>query len=414
VRRYLLLYALIFVALGVVIAVAARREAREGAPPVPSTYILGPEGYRAAWRLLELSGVPVRRHLAPLDDLPGGQGNLLIVAAPRARPVTELEANSLRAWISSGNSLLWLTAQGDPLTYDPDVTGRRRVLESVREAEARLEWALGVSLDPGDPKREDPEPLERYLPAVPGTALTENVDQVYVGPCMDLGIAGQGWDPVAGTLQGVSIQVRRLGSGRIWLVPTPHLLDNRSLERADNVALLRNVVREELGRGGVVLFDEYHHGYTPSPLAAVPRAPAFRAFLFQGALLLGLYLWARGRRFGPPVPLERDERRPAVEYLHAMAAILRRGGKTREVAGDLVRGFRHRLEARAGIPARLTDPQAVARLGRRTGRDCGGLGVWLEQARQGRVDRPRHLFRLARALRAAERSVEVRARGRRS
>jgi len=406
VRRYLALYVVLFAALAVVIGLASQREARRGAPPVPSTFILGPEGYRAAWRLLEASDVPVRRHLGPLDELPDSRGNLLVLAAPHSRPVTELEATFLRAWISSGNSMLWLTGLGKSETLLRDPTGVRSERRKVRDAEGNLEWALGVSLEAAE-TGGGPEAFDRYLPAVEGTAWTAGVDQLYVGSCVDLKVHGKEWSPLAGARNGASVQVREMGEGRILLFPTPYALDNEGLARAGNVGLLRNLVGAELGPEGVVLFDEYHHGYSPSPLADVPASPVFQAVVFQVLLLLGLYLWSRGRRFGPAVPLVRDERRPAVEYLHAMAKILRHGGKTPEVARDLVRGFRAQLERRAGIPARLGDDQAVALLGRRTGRGWEGLRAWLEEVRAGKVDRPRYLVRLARALREAERALEV-------
>jgi hypothetical protein len=405
VRRYFALYLVLFAALAVVIGLTARREARRGAPPVPSTFILGPEGYRAAWRLLETSDVPVRRHMRPLEELPEGRGNLLVLAAPRSRPITELEATFLRGWVSSGNTLVWLTGLGDPDTWRRDATGIRSERREVHDTEGNLEWALEVSLEALSFDRT--EPVERFLPAVLGTAWTAGVDQLYIGTCIDLKVHGKEWSPLAGSISGASVHVREMGEGRILLFPTPDLLDNEGLPRADNVTLLRNLVQAELGPEGVVLFDEYHHGYSPSPLASVPASPVFRAGAFQALLLLGLFLWSRGRRFGPAVPLVRDERRPAVEYLHAMAKILRHGGKTPEVARDLVRGFRARLETRAGIPARLGDAQAVALLGRRTGRDWDGLRGWLGEVRAGRVDRPRYLVRLARALRTAERALEV-------
>jgi len=401
-KRYLVLYTVVFVVLAIAIGFAARRDAREGAPPVPSTHILGPEGYRAAWRLLEDIGVPVERHLLPLDELAAGDGNLLILAGPRARPVTELEASSLKAWVSSGNTLLWFSRMGDPRTYAGSMATISTGVVEAETAEGKLAWAFDAVFDHGDLSQA--AELERYLPVHVDTAFTEGVHEIYVGPSVDLQVSGAEWLPIAGSVRGGSVRLQELGKGRVWFFPTPHVLDNGGLVRGDNVLFLRNLVRREL-RGGKVFFDEYHHGYSLSPIGSIVVSPVFRMILFQCVALFLLYIWARTWRFGPPVPMERDPRRPAFEYLLAMAELFRRGGKSREMAEGLVRGFRIRLEKRSAILRGLPDHEAMRLLERRTGRRWKELGGWLEAVDHGRVDRPRHLLRLAQALRQAERAV---------
>lgn len=403
-KRYLVLYAVVFLALAAVLALAARREARQGAPPVPSSWILGPEGYRAAWRVLEISGVPVERWTRPFDELAKGEGNVLIVAAPRGRRVGELEATALRSWVGAGNTLVWLTGMGDPETYGGRPGDVRRGVERVLTFEENLQWALDVDLRV---LGLDGEATERYVHTALETEFTEGVGPLYLGRAHDLQIRGSGWVPIAGTLESISIRVKELDSGRIWLAPTPHLLDNAGLIQGDNLLFLRGLIRGGLGPEGTVLFDEYHHGYSPSPMASLISGPVFPGIVLHLVLLTLLWILARGLRFGPPIPLVRDERRPAIEYLHAMAQLVRRSGGTGHTAAKLRDGFRRDLERSLGIPAELSDSEALERLGRRARSAPRDLAPWLEAVREGRLRRPRHLVPLARALRRAERAWET-------
>ena len=95
---------------------------------------------------------------------------------------------------------------------------------------------------------------------------------------------------------------------------------------------------------GEILFDEYHHGYEPHPLAGMARDPRFRTAFWQIAGLFLLYVAARTWRMGPARPYRRDERRPAADYVRALGNLFRKGRKVQDVARSLRRSFLARLE----------------------------------------------------------------------
>jgi len=51
------------------------------------------------------------------------------------------------------------------------------------------------------------------------------------------------------------------GEGRIVLLSDPYMISNAGLSRADNLQLAVNIVA---GSGGLIAFDEYHHGHGAS------------------------------------------------------------------------------------------------------------------------------------------------------
>jgi hypothetical protein len=123
---------------------------------------------------------------------------------------------------------------------------------------------------------------------------------------------------------GGLLAVLEQGKGRLIVLADPDLFSNESLREADHSRLALNLLLTHLG-DGIVLVDEYHHGYgrATSVFDHLIRSRAIYPAL-QGFLLL-LILWtAKGRRFGPPRPLVRDEHRSSLEYVRAMAQIFQR------------------------------------------------------------------------------------------
>ena len=115
------------------------------------------------------------------------------------------------------------------------------------------------------------------------------------------------------------------GKGRVIGFADPHLLSNVSLRDADHARLAVNILLTHLG-SGILLVDEYHHGYGRAA-TVVHHLFSSRALtpLLQTVLLL-LVLWAaRGRRFGIPRGLSQEKRRSSLEYVCAMAQLYQRG-----------------------------------------------------------------------------------------
>ena len=407
-RPTLLLYLVALAAAAAILVPILRSEraARERAAAVPSSYLSGPRGYLALYLLLERSGVPARRFRGPFGGLPEDGGRrLLIVAGPSRRPVAGEEAARLRAWISRGNTLLWLAGAAP---------GREEELRRTLEACPGSEWKPpedegldlpvsevtaygdGVDLLSAPPRHASTGPLPLPVPGGAGTAERGKPAGTPLPPS---------WVALAGTVgEGTVAAKRRIGEGSVLYLPTTLFLDNEGISRSGNLDFFLGIL--ELHRPAEVLLDEYHHGYEAHPLAPLARDPRARAALWQLLALVGLYLAARLGRLGPPRPALRDERRPSADYVRALGNLFRKGRKAAEVARSLRRAFRSRLERRAGLPQRLEDRELARLLEERSGVRAARLGPALEAAREGRVKGERELLELARALRRAEEEVE--------
>jgi hypothetical protein len=153
-----------------------------------------------------------------------------------------------------------------------------------------------------------------------------------------------------------------LGRGRVFLLADPSPLQNRLLGERDNAALGLALAGPP-GRG--VDFLETYHGYgRSSGLAALPGD--WQLLLGGIAVAALVYLVARGRRFGPPEPAERDLPPSRFEYVEALGAVLARTKRRDEAVGPVRTYARNELLRRAALPPDADDDAlrtAVRRLG---------------------------------------------------
>jgi hypothetical protein len=95
---------------------------------------------------------------------------------------------------------------------------------------------------------------------------------------------------------------------------------------------------------GLVLFDEYAHGYdrTQSLWSILP--PAVHAAVWLGVLAFVLALIDTNVRFAPPIVREPPADRDSSDYLRSMAALLRRARAGQAAIERFARAFPHSSE----------------------------------------------------------------------
>jgi hypothetical protein len=153
-----------------------------------------------------------------------------------------------------------------------------------------------------------------------------------------------------------------LGRGRVFLLADPSPLQNRLLGERDNAALGLALAGPT---GRTVDFLETYHGYgRSSGLAALPLA--WKLLLCGIGVAALVYLIARGRRFGPPEPVERDLPPSRFEYVEALGAVVARTKRRDEAVGRVRKHARDELLRRAALPPDADD-DAVRVAARRLG-----------------------------------------------
>jgi hypothetical protein len=257
--------------------------------------------------------IPVRRWEKKLSQIPSAAAVLLMVEPELAPSTGELKA--LEAWVTNGGTLVMIASR--PNLFLQKTNLRLRPLFSTKHWQRKQNKNTPLLFQPGPYTREIRGLDSTEHPSL-GCSLPEAIVHLR-----------SKW--------GGLLMVLKKGKGRVIGLADPHLLSNVSLREADHARLATNILLTHLG-SGILLIDEYHHGYGRAA-SVVDHFFSSRALtpLLQTVLLL-LVLWAaRGRRFGLPRSLIQVKRRSSLEYVSAMAHLYQRGRGQVSALATLVR-----------------------------------------------------------------------------
>jgi hypothetical protein len=277
-------------------------------PGRPTTHSAGIQGYKVLYLWLKNLGIQIQRWEKPLKNLP--REGVLLIIEPEVGPAPG-ELKALEGWVGSGGILFLLAVRPNPYMkhFGFEVEG----LSSRRpEGEKGKVW-----LQPGPYIRGGIQ-----IESKGHRGLTSSLPEAVFH-------ARDSWGNVLGVVKE--------GDGRVVAMADPHLFSNQSLEEGDHALLALDLILNHLG-GGVVMVDEYHHGYgKATTVFGQLLGPSALAPFLQGIALL-LILWAaRGRRFGPARPAVDEAYRSPMEYEKAMAHLYQRGEKGKDGLMGLLR-----------------------------------------------------------------------------
>lgn len=196
--------------------------------------------------------------------------------------------------------------------------------------------------------------------------------------------------------------VSTVGKGRVFALASFDPLSNGYLGKADNWALVLQMLGD-VPPGSLLLFDEYHHGFTESgTLNAHLLSDPWGWAVLYGGVLLFVYLALAGRRFGRVlVPATFGARRQRAEYAATMAGLLRHGGHQQWLCGQFAAQLKRSLASRYRVPADLPAARFVSTLAAEKPKAAGLAGPLerLERADLGDEAAVLGLIREAEALR---------------
>lgn len=346
--------------------------------PLPSTYLAGRHGARAAYETLLNAGYPIERWERPLSELAAnaGPGTVVIFAAPSLSEVDDVKA--VRTIVERGGRVL--------------ATGLR-----------------GGFLLPGG----QPEPPKQFSFAA-CQLEPEGLDPLAAGGevWMEPGASWQLGNPAYRVQYSCAGQPAVVeydyGRGHVvwWASSTP--LENGSLARAADLDLLLNSLGPRAGRH--FYWDESLHGDIRSTwsYAAGPSLTLLRI----GLPVLGLLIvFSFSRRSGPVRDLPQPARAAPIEFLEALGSLYRNAGAaTTAVAVALERFRRHSLHLCGLRPGPMGAEELAAAIRRRFSQVDAALEADLaaaEEAAWSETMEPRAALKLVQALHAHQEKLDA-------
>lgn len=141
---------------------------------------------------------------------------------------------------------------------------------------------------------------------------------------------------------------RTLGKGNIIVTLTPGWMTNGQVLKNDHLPLILKLMGENHKQ--TVLFDEYLHGNQTSSNQLMVYPKWFLLTMLQGIILLLLWLWYKGKRFGPIFIPREESVRFSDEGIRALSAWYLRGRRYHDslvIQADYVKNL---LQERWGFP----------------------------------------------------------------
>ncbi len=138
------------------------------------------------------------------------------------------------------------------------------------------------------------------------------------------------------------------GSGQIVFLTDPFIVANGGISVVDNAQLAVNIAASD---GGLIAFDEYHHGYGAenNRILEYFRGTPVASIFFQLTAIVAFVMFSRSRRFARPVPIPEPDRLSKLEYVSAMAELQQRTKAFDLAMENVYADFRRRAARHFGI-----------------------------------------------------------------
>ncbi|WP_449540275.1 DUF4350 domain-containing protein [Ferdinandcohnia sp. Marseille-Q9671] len=147
---------------------------------------------------------------------------------------------------------------------------------------------------------------------------------------------------------GVIATSRTIGSGELITSLSPEWLMNQNLLDYEHIPLLMSLL--DIGPATSYYFDEYIHSPKNASTLTTLYPNWFLLLLLQGAILVVLWLWYKGKRFGP-VRIPREETvRFSDEGIRAVSAWYLRGRYYHDSLHIQAEYVKQLLQEKWGIP----------------------------------------------------------------
>jgi hypothetical protein len=305
--------------------------------PLPSTWLAGQHGARAAYETLLRSGYPVERWERPLSELAATAGpeTVVIVAQPYSHEPSDIKA--IRKIIERGGRVLATGYWGGYILPG-------------QASQAPTEFNFAAC-------KLDPEGLNVQPDALSYTG------EVWMVPRATWAVGNPAHRVAYSCAGNPAVVEYDWGKGHIvwWASSTP--LENGSLSRAHNLDLLLNSLGPREGHR--FYWDESLHGDIRSTYSYV-GGTAWNSLWIGLIVLALLIIFSFSRRSGPVRDLPPPARATPIEFLDALGSLYRKAGASSTAISVAWERFRrHALRLCGQRPGKLSAAELAAVIRRR-------------------------------------------------
>jgi hypothetical protein len=327
-RRLLLVCLGVVVVLAVITAVFGRNE-NSDTNTVPSSYLTGKHGARAAYDLLAESGYNVQRWEQPLGELAEqtNRQTVVILADPDLRDSSPNDFKALDLILDRGGRILVTGMEGGVLAPD----GTAHPTTQLNEAACKLTpQGLGSLADSGE------------IWMQPEATWNVNDPKFHV----DYNCSGE---------PAVVEYDEHAGHVVWWAGSTP--IENASISRANNLNLFLDAIGSPEGHR--FYWDESLHGETKSEWYYA-RGPALGMLIWGTLGLALLTVLSFSRRRGPVRDVPQPARSTPVEFIEALGSLYGKAGASATAVQLAYDRFRRAMGALCGVKGMQMDAGALA------------------------------------------------------
>jgi hypothetical protein len=345
------------------------REPHPGRTGVRTTRSTSDHGMLICYTLFERLGIRVERsnRMLVADQL-DGVGTVFLIDP--LVPVGAVEAEDLSAWVARGGVLVTTEVIAN-LSPDTRKLANELPTPSSRPHRHWTEEGHFIKV----PQEAKSLPLARDV----SDAFLETGDVLSASP-RDPNAPPSILEPLFTAGTGVRIAQRQVGRGRVILLSDSSFLANVNIAQGDNAILSVNLVSYAQAQASNprVVFNEFHYGsggfgQGMGVLAVMlfTTSPGWAVLALTTAGIL--FLFYRGRQFGPRRDFGQQQRRSKLEYVRAVGATYRAAGAHHLTLRLIYTWFHQQLTNRAGLTTSASNSlvaQELARCGRSEAADC--------------------------------------------
>jgi hypothetical protein len=302
------------VVLAVLMAVVARNQDSDD-NPLPSTYLTGKHGARAAYEMLKANGYDVQRWEHPLSELASHTDAQTVVIFAEPNPTSPEDLKAVRDIVARGGRVLLTGWRGGYLAPSGDVLPPEQFGAACKLTPQGLDPLAGSG--------------EVWMVPEAAWGLSRPLDRI------EYNCAGS-----------PAVVEYSNGKGEViwWASSTP--LENGSIQRAENLNLFLNSLGTPENHH--FYWDESLHGevYSDWYFASGAALNLLRFGLFGIALLV---IFSFSRRRGPVRDLPAPVRATPVEFLEALGSLYAEAGASSTSVELAFERFRRRMGDLCGL-----------------------------------------------------------------